>query len=346
MKPGFTLLEILIATAISSLLMTILFFSYNQVNNVVRYVTDYTDIFDAAILVEQQITKDIAGAFIPVQAVEQKKQEKQKTASSDEKKQPEPELESEQKSFDKIRMKVLKDPFVSKNVGKNMSMLSFITANPMRVYWGKKTGEPKPSIARVVYTLQEDKDSSKSRSRFSLYRQEGKELELSAYTKKESSIERYLIAENIESCALSFLLAVEKESEQEGSEQSQNNKDPSENKNTPEAKKQKKEKEVEIKTFDDWRIDGEKKDARSKLKLPDEVSMEITFADEIGRRKRTFIFAVNIAARFTEIPEPKNQNKKEEKKPSPQPSKQQNKKEVLVTGANSVVQNIRAMFRT
>ncbi|MEX0848692.1 MAG: prepilin-type N-terminal cleavage/methylation domain-containing protein [Candidatus Dependentiae bacterium] len=333
MKSGFTLLEILIATAISSLLMTILFFSYNQMNNVVRYVTDYTDIFDSAILVEQQITKDIAGAFIPVQAIEPKAKG-QKEASTDEQQQ---QLEPEKKEQKRA---VLKDPFVSKNVGKNMSMLSFITANPMRVYWGKKTGEPKPSIARVVYTLQEDKNSPKNQPRFSLYRQEGKGLELAPYTKKESSIERYLIAENIESCTLSFFVTVEKESEQEVSGKSQNNKD------TSEVKKQKKEKEVEIKTFDDWHINEDKKDARSKSKLPDIVSMEITLADEVGRRNRTFKFAVGVAAKFTEIPEPKDQNEKEEKKPGPQPSKQQAKKEVLVTGANSVVQNIRAMFRT
>ncbi len=340
MRVGFTLLEVLIATAIASLLMTAMFFSYDQINSVVRYVTDSTDLYESAILVEQQISKDIAGAFIPVQAIEDPEPKKDKKAQEkkDDKKAP---SQGDEKNEAKKRL-VLKDPFISKNAGQNLSMFSFITANPMRVYWGKKTGEPKPSIARVVYTVQADPESDKKNPRYQLYRQEGKELELASYTKKESSIQRYLIADNITACKLTFIVADEQD--EQGKEGEKKGK----------GEQESKPKDIEIKEFNDWIIGKDKKDVRTRLKIPDEVSMEITIADELAKRSQEFVFSVRIAAGFQEPPiinskQQKPQQAKKEQKASPNnkvaQSNRSKKQEMLVSGANSVVQNLRAMFR-
>ncbi len=347
MRSGFTLLEVLIATAIASLLTTALFFSYDQINNVVRYVTDTTDLYESAILVEQQISKDISGAFIPVQAIEDPEPEKTKKNPADAKamagrQEDGKTTEPLEKKESKKRV-VLKDPFISKNAGKNLSMFTFITANPMRVYWGKKTGEPKPSIARIVYTLEANKESDKKSPRYELYRQEGKELELAPYTKKESSIQKYLIADNITACSLTFVVADEQG--EQGKEGEKKGKD----------EQQSKSKDIEIKEFNDWVIGKDKKDVRARLKIPDEVSMKITIADELAKRSQGFVFSVRIAAGFQEPPtikpkQQKPQQDKKEQKPSPNNKLAQNnrstKQEMLVSGANSVVQNLRAMFRT
>lgn len=76
MKQGFTLIEVLIATAIASLLMVSLFFSFDQINNSVRKASDTVDMFDAAMLVDQIAFNDISGAFIPVQAIPPKETKK------------------------------------------------------------------------------------------------------------------------------------------------------------------------------------------------------------------------------------------------------------------------------
>ena len=318
MKAGFTLIEVLIATAIASILGASLFFSFYQTEKVVTYMTDYVDIFSAAILVDHQLSKDVAGAFIPVQAILPKKKPKQKQQQGQTQEPPQKEEQQQKKP-------ILKDTFMSQNRGSNMSMFSFITNNPMRIFWGKKTGEPKPSIARVVYTLEEDKDAPKDKPRFILYRQEGADLNLAPYTKKESNFERYQIADNIKACTLEFVVSVE-----------------------PEEDKQKgKEGSIEFKTFKDWQLGKDEKDLRSKAKIPDEVRMTLTLWDSRQLQDREFVFTIPIVAGFQELPEPEplQQEKKAVPKKAGQPAAGQAKpKDLLVTSANKVVDDIRSLF--
>ncbi len=318
MKAGFTLIEVLIATAIASILGASLFFSFYQTDKMVTYLTDYVDIFSAAILVDHQLSKDVAGAFIPVQAIPPKKKPKQKQQQGQTQEPPEKEEQQQKKP-------ILKDPFMSQNRGSNMSMFSFITNNPMRIFWGKKSGEPKPSIARVVYTLQEDKTAPKDKQRFILYRQEGSDLNLAPYKKKEGSFERYQIADNIKACTLKFVVGVEPEEGKEGS--------------------------IEFKTFNDWQLGQGEKDLRSKVKIPDEVTMHLTLWDSRQLQDRSFAFTIPIAAGFQELPEPEplQQDKKGAPKKPGQPAATQaqaTRKELLVTSANKVVDDIRALFGT
>jgi prepilin-type N-terminal cleavage/methylation domain-containing protein len=77
-RSGFTLIELLIATAIASLLSISLFYSYAQTNKTVRYITDYVDTYNAVILIERRFTQDVAGVFVPVQAVKKQNQNRRK----------------------------------------------------------------------------------------------------------------------------------------------------------------------------------------------------------------------------------------------------------------------------
>lgn len=247
----------------------------------------------------------------------------------------------------KSKVPLLKDPFMSSNKGEQMHLLTCITANPIRVFWGEKTGEPKPSCVRAVYTLEEKKDRKKQKPRYELYRQEGTKLELGLYTKKESEFERYLIADNIVSCKLKFIVADEKQEEkEEGQEDAGVKKQPA----AKPAEKKEKKPEKEIKEFNEWATDKGKKDVRTRLMLPDTVLMTLVISNPAETRERSFTLRFPVAARFQEVPvqEPPRQvpgAATEQKKPDAAgAAHDKNKKEVFVEGANKIVQNLRTKF--
>lgn len=319
-RAGFTLIEVLIATALSSLLAASLFYSYAQINKIVVYMTDYVDMFSTVILVDQVFSKDVAGAFFPVQALPTKPKKKAESTPKDTRQKSEKEASppaevQEQKPL-------LKDPFISQNRNNNMSLYSFITNNPKRIFWGAKTGEPKPNVARVVYTLEEDKSATKQQSTFILYRQEGTELNIDMYTSKDSKIERYKIADNIKECKLTFQVQAEpgKDKKEAG----------------------------EVKTFNDWKVGKDEEDLRSKVKLPHKVIMELTLWDTAKVRERTFTLVAPIMVQGVQtLPEPEAPEQKKGIPQQQKPGQEDNKrKDLLVSSANSVVNNIRSLFGT
>lgn len=354
MKSGFTLLEVLIATAIASVLTVTLFLSFNQINNSVRKTAEVVDTFETALLVDRLLFHDFLGAFIPVQAVPEQKKKKptsqeeakkptqQKTGEKEAKKtesKEQPEQEKEKK------VPVIKDPFMGQNEGERMKVLTCITANPMRVYWGEKTGEPKPCCVRVVYTLEEQKaQRGKKEPRYTLYRQEGTELDLSLYTKKESSIERYLIADNIISCTARFMVVVEKEKEKEEKAENEQKTSSTANRNAAEEEKP----EKEVKEFNDWIIkkDADEKDLRKKLLLPDQIIMDIELSDEANIKRRKYTFRLPIAAKFHEVPVQEQRPKAAsgDKGASQEKGQDAESKEPSPERAKKMVQNFRAQL--
>lgn len=351
MKHGFTLIEVLIATAIASLLTVSLFFSFNQINDSVRKASDTIDMLDAALLVDQLLLKDVSGAFIPVQAIPPKETKKKPDAG----KKPDDKTDKDKKAPDKgdaatdeqkSKVPLLKDPFMSKNAAEQMmNIFTFITANPMRVYWGEKTGEPKPACVRVVYSLQEKKDRVKKEPRYQLYRQEGTKLDLALYTKTESEFERYLIADNIVSCKLKFIVADE-EQEEEKEENAGAKKQPAKD-----AEKKDTKPKIEIKEFNEWLTDKGKKDVRTRLMLPNTVIMTLRLSNPAETRERAFSFRVPVAVGLQEVPV--------QEPPKPAPAAQQGakqpgaadgaaqdkgKKEAFAESANKIVQNLRTQF--
>ncbi len=328
-RQGFTLIEVLIATAIASILMGSLFFAYGQMSKTFYFTRNYIDLYDSAILIQQQLQKDIAGAFIPAQAVTPKKEQKKpgQTAQPAQKDEP---LKKDEKgakdektkvaqSDDTPKKKIVKDPFLSKNAQKQMQMLTFITNNPMRVYVSAKSGQYKPAIVRVVYTLEKDPASSKDKPLFILYRQESIELQLAPYLKSETAIERYPLVHNVVSCKLAF-----------------------------EALDSKEDGATEIVKFSDWRIGDDSEDVRSKVKLPTMVNVTLVLTDDNHNQEKEFTFACVVMAGYHTLPEvqeakgaaPPSQPKGAT--PNTQPS--EGKKELLVSSANNIVNNIRELF--
>lgn len=134
--PGFTLIEVLIAVAISAILAGMLYRIVGQAQRLLGSVERTASLDTRIALFHERFGLDITGAFIPG-------------------KSPKP--------LDKI--------FFSENDGTNLKKLTCITCNPMQVY-GK--GELyRPRIARVTYEV---RASTQFPGALTLYRKESTAL--------------------------------------------------------------------------------------------------------------------------------------------------------------------------
>lgn len=172
---GFTLLELLIGTAIAGVLLTILFTTLYQINRSKKNLDNVIHKSNRVSLIHHQLERDLMGAFVPVipEVPESPKEDKKE----------EPVKPGEQKKEDKKEVEKKPQPvvdkiFFSENKGANIATLTFISNNPMPVYWSKKAGKPQPKIVRIVYRLVPD---PAKRNSYKLMRQEGDELGYDAY---------------------------------------------------------------------------------------------------------------------------------------------------------------------
>lgn len=189
MKKGFTLLEVLITTLIASILSTSLLLTIAQVNRLQETVRTVTSIYGRVAILQNQMERDIMGAFIPTQVDLVPTTTEQKARKT--------------KPVDKI--------FYGKNKGDVLEVLSFITTNPLQTYFGIKDSRLKPRVARVVYRLMPDQRIQKS---FVLMRQEGRPLSLDSYTEDAAGDLRvYSMIDGIQSVSVQYVTVVEKKAE-------------------------------------------------------------------------------------------------------------------------------------
>lgn len=172
MKHGFSLIEVLVAMFIASMLAIILFSVFFQSNRTVKIIDNIIDIDMQAVVATHQLEKDISGAFVPRSKKKQKKKEEeppqeQKVEDSEpkfqEKKSP------PQKPLQKIFYGVQKD---------NMfGLLTFISSNSLATYWSDRVGSARPKIVRVIYKLEEDSESEGDKKSYRLMRKESPHLD-------------------------------------------------------------------------------------------------------------------------------------------------------------------------
>lgn len=205
-KPGFTLVELMIATFIASIVAILLFASLSQLNRFVPALDNVTDISERAALVNAQLERDLGGVMAPEEFyARQKKQAKSKPQEAPKENAPASgkatsgtqdetqETEKEKKPLEKI--------FYSVNKEGMLEQLSFITDNPLQIYWGPKSGSARPRVARVLYTLKEEGPVSKKKNQkksYSLIRQESENLEFDAMV-KETNAQQFVLAQGIKS---------------------------------------------------------------------------------------------------------------------------------------------------
>ena len=186
MKKGFILIELLIATLIAGMISILLLTALQQTNKFQSVIDNNIDIYTRATIFHHQLEKDIMGAFIPIQFYNQ--------PISSEKKQKKPPI-------DHI--------FYGVNRDKKLNVLTFITTNPLAVYWGTKTGSAKPRIARVVYRLQSEDEKKPS---YILLRQEGSELSFARYEKSNQKAHRsYQLIDGIKDLSITYTTVEEQQ---------------------------------------------------------------------------------------------------------------------------------------
>lgn len=146
MRAGFTILELLLAIAISVIVSGILFAAFGGINRIVRFVDNTVDIYTRATIALHQCERDLVGAFAP-------SQEK------------------------------LTHIFFGTKKDDNLDILTFITTDPVPTYWTGAAGNPKPRLARIVYRLELDTQrmSKRGAPTFRLMRQESPNLDFAAF---------------------------------------------------------------------------------------------------------------------------------------------------------------------
>lgn len=294
-KSGFTLIELLIATAIAAMLAVLLFASLYQINRYIPVIDTTTDVYEKAALLNAQLERDLSGVTVPNeyyvrqggqqegQPEQKKKDEAGKKETEDQKKKKENEQEVKPK-------KPLEKIFYSVNKEGVLDQLTFITTNPLQVYWSTKTGSAKPRITRVVYTLRPDSAKQAAKS-YSLIRQESDNLEYNESQIKEGK--GFVIAEGIRSLTPEYTAIIEqKENEPQAQEK--------EKKAAAEQKKKR-----EIKKMSEWLAKSQKEAAQAEQKeklplVPHFAGFTIAFWDTQKKRSISFPFKIKILSEAEE----------------------------------------------
>lgn len=262
MKPGFTLIELMIGLMLSSIIGLLLYNSFFYINRSSLIVQNYLDHDTRFNVIQNQLEKDLSGAFVPIRGMIQQPLEKKEEPKPGQQQPPPPEKKEPVKLLEKV--------FYSMNKGESLSVLTFITSNPVRVYEKAKNSSINPRMVRIVYRLMPDKQEKDS---FILSRQEGQSLEFSDYEPNVAKqIPSYELASDIKSMSIEFL--VPKESQKE----------------TKEIKEQQ--------TFDtlkQWQIDQKEALSKKRPLIPQFVTITIILWDLQHEREYSKTFHYTIA---------------------------------------------------
>ncbi len=291
MKKGFILIEIMIGMVVAGLLSTALLATIMQISRLQQTITSITSIYGRVSIFNQQLERDITGAFVPtqydlLQTATDKKEEKAKP-------------------IDKIFYGV------SKGNGGRFDYLTFITSNPLEIFFGIKEVKLKPRVARVVYRLVPDKRRKNS---YVLLRQEGT-TRLAFDTYKEDAqgeFRAYEMVDGIQDLSVRFISIEEKED------------------------KEKKKVSYTYKKVPDWKDVDEKKQEepkkesrppeRPRPKLPQYVELTLSLWDTVYEKYKTFTMTIPVESRFGQFEQP------EQKKKTGEEEKKEEEKEEKPTG--------------
>lgn len=274
MRNGISLLDIMVALAVGSILSIMLYRSFTQTNQVVRVIEAISGMSMDLTLASDRLEKDLSGAFVPVQGIPKpkpKEDEKQKRTIS---------VGATQKE----ETPRLGDVFVVSDQRKRTSqaatlLLTFITSNPLVVY-----GETPARIVRVVYMLRPHKAVP---GLLELVRYESPELELKQFEARQAkgTIQGHQLISTLKTITVTCTVRKqEPEEEKEKKEKASREK----------KEKQEKEKPIEWEHFTRWR--DEERIKENKVIMPEVVEIKGTAVDARGKREMPFHFLIPIAA--------------------------------------------------
>ena len=131
MKPGFTLIEIILATALAAIISVALIVMLQQMNGTLMRVDRISDLDMRATMLQNQMERDLAGAFAPTDfSATNSSGESSFAKASDFAKASTDTSADKAKGPKKIEKIFWGD--------KTLEMLTFITNNPLQAYWGER----------------------------------------------------------------------------------------------------------------------------------------------------------------------------------------------------------------
>ncbi len=214
MRKGFSLIEVVLAIFLASLISISLFQMLNQATRAVKRITNIIRVDMPLIGFYNQVEKDVTGMFAPFSSIEVFAQ-KDKAAAQ----------EKEREKFPMQRKKTEEEPVVSKpiehvfelNAKQDNFFWSFITTGGIQVLDADGNITPVPFVRRVAYLLERDPERP-DRYRL-MYRFSGTDLELGPF-KAASFAPSYELMSGIKqlSIELSVLEVVEKEPEKKAAD--------------------------------------------------------------------------------------------------------------------------------
>jgi prepilin-type N-terminal cleavage/methylation domain-containing protein len=289
-NPGFSLVELLIASLIASILSGLLMSAIYQINRFVPVIDSTTAIYENIALINAQLERDLSGVTAPNEWYLRQKKPQQKNAASkqDQKKEDEEEQAEENAAAGAPakQQRPLEKIFYSTNKGGMLDQLTFITTNPLQIYWGAKSGSAKPRVARVRYLLKEEKPTPKNPAKsYTLVRQESAKLDVSALDNKETAKE-YEMVRGIKSLTVEYTAVLQEQKEQEA---------PTQGAGQQEAAKKESAKK-EIKKVAEWleKKDSEQENKQKLPVVPQLVEFTVALWDLPKKKSRSFSLKIPI----------------------------------------------------
>lgn len=288
MKHGFSLIELMIATALSSMIGALLIAALYQG---ARSQTAIDSLFDASLrigIVNNVMERDLMGAFVPMQArikEEKEEQEEAQDKKTTQKKDTDAKKadtkkgqEAEKQTVSKPAEKPLEKIFYATPKGENLDVLTFVTNNPIEIFVGKDTGIAKPRVVRVQYRLQLENEKE-SKDTFMLMRQESAELDLSKF----NTTRAYEVIGGIKSFAVTYTARITKKEAQPNNAQPKSPSNAQQKSATPPAGAQKEAAQPKItyeyKTTKEWvseqAQENQKKEEEAPPRIPYRVEIKM-----------------------------------------------------------------------
>ena len=273
MRYGFVLLELIISTLIAGLISTGLLMTIMQMSNVQKTIDNTTSIYGRMAVLQNQMERDVMGAFIPAQV---------DIIQTSTLKKEEP------KKLEKL--------FYGKSVAQSgrLDLLTFITANPLEFFLGIKDAQPKPRVARVVYRLLPDERRNNS---YILTRQEGSSsLHFDNYAKDaQGEFRSFAMIDGIQNLTIHYIAITYEETAEKKIKKIYKKEMQWESEKKEEAHK-KTELSKKEGIFGSFFL--QKKEP---YHLPQQLAIEVSLWDALYQKSRTFQLIIPIAYKTTEI---------------------------------------------
>lgn len=266
---GFTLIELIISLAIAAIVSVSLTMLLQQSYASQKKLESLTHLYSRATLVFTQLERDLMGATIPIENILAMEDESKKKGDKNKKEQASTEQQAaqaapnekaqtaEKKESGEVPYKAIEKVFYYAHTERTLNF-SWITRDPLQLYWGSSVGTARPRIARIMYRLEPDPND---KTLFKLMRSEGSDLTYAPYEKHtDPKYKGSMIANGIKKLTITCFAIQEKQEE---------NKIPDAKAGEEKAEKIKPP-VLEVKKLDTWewpRSDKEKKKMKQKIKI-------------------------------------------------------------------------------